>query len=63
MTTAKDTALKLFINDKQIKQVYTFVYLGHKLSAKNDGAVAVVDEAYNWLGMGRLREEQVNDYI
>ena len=41
MTTAKDTALELFINGKQIKQVDTFVYLGHKLSAKNDGAVAV----------------------
>ena len=41
MTTAKGTALEIFFNGKQIKQVDTFVYLGNKLSANNDGAVAV----------------------
>ena len=41
MTTAKDDTLQLTIDGKQIKQVNEFVYLGHKLSATNDGTAAV----------------------
>ena len=33
--------ISLFINGKPIKQVNEFVYLGHKLSATNDGTAAV----------------------
>ena len=41
MTTAKDTTLNLTIDGKPIKQVYEFVYLGHKIAANNNGAAAV----------------------
>ena len=42
MTTAKNDTLHLTVNGKQLKQVNEFVYLGHKLSATNDGTVAVI---------------------
>ena len=41
MTTNKNKDLYLTINGKQIKQVNQFAYLGHKLSATNDGTPAV----------------------
>ena len=59
MTTAKDTTLKLFINGKQIKKVDTFVYLGHNLSVKNDGAVAVKHRiGLGWDGQSSRRTSQ-----
>ena len=41
MTTDPDSDLILTINGKRIKQVEEFVYLGHKLSATNNGLAAV----------------------
>ena len=41
MSTNPDTILSLYINNKQIKQVNEFVYLGYKLSASNNGLTAV----------------------
>ena len=41
MTTDKNTNLHLTINSKPIKKVNEFVYLGHKLSATNDGTATV----------------------
>ena len=41
MTTAKNTKFHLTINGKIVKQVSEFVYLGYKLSASNDGTVAI----------------------
>ena len=41
MTTDKTNDLYLTINGKQVKQVNQFFYIGHKISATNDGTAAV----------------------
>ena len=39
MSTDQNNNLRLTINGKIIKQVKTFIYLGHKLSSDNNGLV------------------------
>ena len=58
MTTDKSNQpLHLSIYDKPIKQVTEFVYLGHKLSATNDGSTAVKHRiALGWAAFSRNKQ-------